>query len=71
MICLKNQNKAIPRARHASNAAYNTKISKTRYGTIRGFVELVAGHRKLMYFAVKPLLSRAKEPCQQLDRKAE
>ena len=39
------------------------------YGTFRRCVELVAGNRKLMDFAVKQLLSPAKQPCQQLDSK--
>lgn len=51
MICLKNQRKAIPRAQDTSNAVYNTNILKNHCGTFRGFLELVAGHRKLMDFA--------------------
>jgi hypothetical protein len=69
MICLQYQNKTIPRAQHTSNAVYKTEILKTHYGTFRDCVELVAGHRKLMDFGMKPLLSRAKEPCQQVNRK--
>jgi hypothetical protein len=56
MICLKNQITAIPRAQDTSNAVYNTNILKTHCGTFRGFVKLVAGHRTLIGFSVKPLV---------------
>lgn len=69
MIRLKIQSKAIPTAQDTSNAVYDTNILKNHCGTFRDFLELVAGHRKLMDFTAKPFLPRAKEPSQPLDRK--
>ena len=69
MIRLKNQSKAIPRAQDTSIAVYNSNISKNHCGTFRDFLELVAGHRKLMDFTAKPFLLRAKKPSQPRDRK--